>query len=208
MGFVLLQGFLRTEASGGWLLAGSSASLSLHKASGPGKQGGRPPPSPWLVDPSGRREQGGVGSDSSAAAGSGGRGGRASPAGLHEFVATWPWGEEHLGDGWLFPHKPSCGCSGLRSGGPGLHLRAVRTPLVFRGPDVSGRSPLPWGLFRAFSPLFCPGWTSIFAIPSEDCPWTSEQGIGMALEDRGFTALTSCSRREGGRRNLRPGGGI
>lgn len=195
MDLVLLQRFLRAEASGGLLLAGFSAPVSLYKASDPGQGGGRPSPSPALVDVSGSKEQHGVGSQSVAAAESGGRGGRPSRAGLHESVGTWPWEGEHLGDSWVLPHKPSRGCFGLRS-------------LVFGGPDVRGRSPLLWGLFWSFSLLFCTRWTSFFAIPSGDCPWAFEQGIGMALDSRGFTALTSCSGGEGGRDSLRPGEGI
>ena len=66
---------------------------------------------------------------------------------VYELVSTWSSEEEPMGDIWMFLLKLSCVCLEFRSRGLGLHLREVRTPLVFRGLDVHGRSPLQlfWG---------------------------------------------------------------
>lgn len=82
------------------------------------------------------REQHGVGSESTAASENRLWRGRMSPTGLYELV-TLSSEEELMRDIRTFSLKLYCGSSGWRPWGPGLHLKEMRSLLVFRSLKVN-----------------------------------------------------------------------
>lgn len=100
------------------------------------------------------------------------------PQGCMSLSPPWPSEKEHPEDVWV-----SYSIGGAWDCGPeaqaGLHLWGGRTPLVYRGPYVSGRYLLLCRLF---------GWSCLLLSSI-----SFGQGSGMVLDGTGFTALTTCA---------------